>query len=114
MWKSKVPSVSAVAERIAELVWKCYDGDFSEASRLIEAMGGEIRREEGLLWFRSVDGLVGAIPSREVGGDPITTFVQLGFALIGPFWFSLPHFRKAQALVNRQWEQRTKGEKGAK
>lgn len=105
---------SPIVERITELTWRCYDGDFSETSRLIELMGGETRRENGWLWFHSPFGVVGAIPSKEVGKDPITTFVQLGFALCGQFWVHIPDFRKAQALVNRQWKRRTKKKKEAR
>lgn len=96
-----------VSERLAELAWQCYDGRFDELRRLIEAAGGETRLEDGWLWVRSHVGMTLGVPQ---GTDPVTVFVQIAFALFGPWWAQLPEARRAMELVNRQWRDRKRGQ----
>lgn len=92
-----------IAERLAELTWQCYEGRFEDLRRLVEAAGGETRLERGWLWVRAAHGMTLGVPQ---GGDPVTVFVQVAFALLGPMWALIPEAQKAMQLVNRQWRER--------
>ena len=92
-----------IAERLAELAWECYEGRFDGLRRLVEAAGGQTRQERGWLWVRAAHGMTLGVPQ---GGDPITVFVQVCFALLGPMWALMPEAQRAMRLVNQQWRER--------
>jgi hypothetical protein len=93
--------VSAAAERLAELTWRIVDGDFAALERLVRVCGGSWEeQEDGTRIARTGFGVtVGFGP----GLDPISAFVQVAMAVVGPYWVWVPHVGEAMRLVGKQW-----------
>lgn len=97
------------AERLAEITWECHAGNYESLKRIILAQNGS--------WDAHDDGTqIAHTPMMTVGfcqSDPITTHVQVCFALFGQFWPLVPEAAAAQRLVNKRWREQTKAKKNA-
>ena len=98
--------MSAAAERLAELTWQVVDGDFAGLERLVTVCGGTWEeQEDGTRIARTGFGVtVGFGP----GLDPVSAFVQVAMAVVGPYWVWVPDASEAMRLVNKQWGVQTK------
>lgn len=96
-------------ERLADITWSCYQGDFEPLKRLILAQGGDWKEAgDGTFIARTAMMTVGFCQS-----DPISTHVQVCFALFGQFWPQVPEAALAMKLVNKRWKAATKAAKEA-
>jgi len=98
--------MSAAAERLAELTWQVVRDDFTELARLVTVCGGVWdEQEDGTRIARTGFGVtVGFGP----GLDPVSAFVQVAMAIVGPYWVWVPDAGEAMRLVNKRWSAETK------
>lgn len=103
------PSASLdVNERLAEMVIKHVTGQRSDVANWLRALGCTI------ILFNDHELLVeGLVNNQRVALTPdldvVTTCVQLGFAVAGPYWTHV--YPRALKIVNKWWTQQTKARK---
>ncbi len=79
-----------------------FQDDPDAVVRWLESLGCRLVHHEGGQW--TLDGLTHMRCGLVTGMDPMTTAVQFGFLLSGPFWPHLyPQLLKA---VNRLWREK--------
>lgn len=93
-----------IAARLAEITWKCAEGNYASLAKTVRASGGTFEVDKS-------SGPVARTSQMTVGisrGDPISVFVSVAFALAGPLWVNIPEFAEAMKLIRREWSARTK------
>lgn len=105
-------SDAEMAERLVLLAWQAYHGEWHALRRVMVAVGGGWRSlSDGT---QVADGPHGITVGFQMGGDPITQLVQIGFALYGARWPQERACVLAQRRINRQrWSDLAKAPAGA-
>ena len=96
-----------LSDRLVQIVWECCDGNFETLRTLVEASGGTVQEESDHVVVRNTYGMTVGL-ARD--SDPITTLVQICFALFGQWWHLLPSVARANEIVNKQWKERVRSE----
>lgn len=95
---------STAAQRLANISWSAYEGDYEPVQRIVAAQGGA--------WESRADGTQIARTQQMVVGfaqtDPMTMHVQVCFTLFGQYWPMIPDAAAAQKLINKRWKEATK------
>jgi len=93
-----------VEDRMVELAWKAYHGDYTEIVKLAEACGFKVEQRDGVL---AIEGMVNTGIMR--GLDPVNILVCLGFAFFGSYWaWVMP---KAIEKIRKLWREEVKRQK---
>ena len=94
-----------VEDRMVELTWKAYRGDYTETVKLAEKCGFKVEQGDGYL---AIGGKVNTGIFK--GMDPVSILVCLGFAFFGSYWpWVMP---KAVEKIRGKWREEIKKQKG--
>ena len=97
--------MTLMEDRIVDLTFQIYHGDYSEFLKLLDASdikytkSGKTYNIAGQVRTAIYDGL-----------DPATIFVSLGFTFFGAFWPDV--IGDGMEKVNKRWREEVKKEKG--
>lgn len=105
------PTAERLSKRLCEIAWACFDKDYAPLKNIILAQGGtwDDNGPDQVCHSKYGVSTVG-FPA----GDPVTTFVQVCFALYGQMWPEMPFCGEAQQQLNKQWKRRSEAAKSGR
>lgn len=101
----------SVAERIAEHAMYVSEGNIEQTVDWLRSVGRKVDIYEDDITIHGVNDIrIGLVNN----SDPVTSVVQILFALYGVFWVSIEECKQAMNIVNRKWKDRMKEKKKEK
>jgi hypothetical protein len=117
---SKKKTFSKTAQRLVDIAWGVYQGDWSSLDSLKKQVLSsgrewiEKKDETGRVVEVAYDAPSGMRIGLTRGNDPLTILYQILFSFFGAYWVFSSHAKEAVELLHLRWEEELKELKATK